>query len=105
MLDYLGDINPAALLSKHKDLLRKIERFSHVGHWRVDLVENTVFWSEEVYRIHGVTKDEFIPDLETAIAFYHPDDKAEVESLVEQSIKTQSDFSFRWQASLRSVVR
>ena len=95
MLDYLGDINPAALLSKHKDLLRKIERFSHVGHWRVDLVENTVFWSEEVYRIHGVTKDEFIPDLETAIAFYHPDDKAEVESLVEQSIKTQSDFSFR----------
>lgn len=95
MLDYLGDIGPAALLLKHKDLLQKIERFSHVGHWRVDLVRNTVFWSEEVYRIHGVTKDEFTPDLESAIAFYHPDDKAEVEALVEKSIKNQSDFSFK----------
>lgn len=94
MLDYLGDIGPAELLSKHKDLLRKIERFSHVGHWRVDLVKNTIFWSEEVYKIHGVTADEYQPALPSAIDFYHPDDRADVQRMVEKAIESKTDFSF-----------
>ena len=94
MLDYLGDVDPVTLLSKHKDLLQKIERFSHIGHWRIDLVNNEIFWSEEVYRIHGVTSDEFVPDLVSSIDFYHIDDRAAVKSLIEQAIKDKTGFSF-----------
>ena len=50
------------------------EAMSGVGRWRLDPVTSRVEWSDEVYRIHGVTRETFDPQLDNAIAFYHPDD-------------------------------
>lgn len=95
MLDYLSESDPAELLQKHQDLLRKIESFSAVGHWRVDLIENTLFWSDEVYKIHGLDKENFKPDLESAIEFYHSDDREDVKKLVNRAIENAADFNFQ----------
>ncbi|KAK0360022.1 hypothetical protein LTR94_028958, partial [Friedmanniomyces endolithicus] len=52
-----------------------VEGMSGVGHWRVDMIEETVFWSDEVYAIHGVSPKTFAPDFEKANAFYPPADR------------------------------
>ncbi|MCL6274198.1 PAS domain-containing protein [Muricauda sp. 2012CJ35-5] len=51
------------------DLSQRAERTARIGSWEVDLVNNTIFWSEMTKEIHEVPKD-FSPDLETGINFY-----------------------------------
>lgn len=51
-------------------ILDMAQALAGVGHWRVDLVEQALFWSDEVFAIHGVSPDDFALNFETAIAFY-----------------------------------
>ena len=78
-----------------QSLLTQTEHMTSVGHWRVDLIKQTVYWSDQVYRIHGVKKSEYQPDLESAINFYHPDDKEKVRAYVQQSMEDGSVWEFR----------
>ncbi|MEM8986217.1 MAG: PAS domain-containing protein [Pseudomonadota bacterium] len=80
------------VLRQRTQYLELAEKFAGVGHWNVDLLESTLTWSEEIYRIHGVTPQTYTPDVPSAIAFYHPDDRAYVESAVERAITEEKPF-------------
>jgi len=54
---------------KLEALLDKSNRLARIGSWEIDVVNNTVFWSDITKQIHGVP-DDFIPDVETAIGLY-----------------------------------
>ncbi len=84
----------ADTLKFHTELLERAEAIAHLGHWRVDLVKNQLFWSKEIYRIHGVTPDTYTPDVESALDFYHPDDRKIVSKLLDQAIESDEDFTF-----------
>ena len=58
--------------------LEMAEGIAHVGHWRMCLGTGAVTWSDEMYRIHGVTRDGFVPTLRTASRFFHPEDRARI---------------------------
>ena len=81
-------------LEERNGMLQQAAKLSGLGHWRIDLVSNTLFWSDEIYRIHGVSPATYKPKLETALQFYHSDDVARVRSLVEQSIETGQPLEF-----------
>lgn len=59
-------------LRRNQELLHWTERMADVGGWEVDLKEDTVEWTDGTRRIHEVG-DEYEPDLDSAIEFYHPD--------------------------------
>jgi diguanylate cyclase (GGDEF)-like protein/PAS domain S-box-containing protein len=65
-----------AALFEAKSSLELAEEIAHVGYWRYDLNGKRLSWSDEIYRIHGVTKRDFTPSLEAAISAYHKDDQA-----------------------------
>ena len=88
-----------------KSLLLLAEETAHVGHWIVDLVASTIYWSDEVYRIHGVTKEKYIPELVSAIDFYHPDDRARVKACLERAISLGEEFAFEARLAVESGVR
>lgn len=46
------------------------EQFSACGHWYVDLADDALVWSDQIYRIHNLSPQEPQPDVETAIAYY-----------------------------------
>ena len=71
-----------------------IEDEAKLGVWRVDLVAGTMFWSDRVFTIHGVTPEEYSPELGSAIEFYHPDDRGIVEEAVNNAIENKEPFSF-----------
>ncbi|MHC2086121.1 PAS domain S-box protein [Methylobacterium sp. CM6244] len=75
-------------------LLSLAAQIAHIGHWRIGLPEHTVFWSDEVFRIHGRDPRDGPPSLEAAIAAYHPDDQDEVARRVSEAIETGRSFSF-----------
>ncbi|WP_419252737.1 PAS domain S-box protein [Caulobacter sp. ErkDOM-YI] len=76
-------------------LLEIAEVMSGVGQWRLDLISNTVTWSDTVYAIHGVDRQSFDPDLDDAVAFYHPDDRAMVMGHLAHTSQTGEGFEFR----------
>jgi len=56
-------------LIKNSDTLLKLESVANIGTWEVDLVNNTLFWSEQTRRIHQA-EEGYTPNIETAIEFY-----------------------------------
>jgi diguanylate cyclase (GGDEF)-like protein/PAS domain S-box-containing protein len=65
-----------AALFEAKSSLELAEEIAHVGYWRYDLAGKRLTWSDEIYRLHGMTKRDFTPDLTSAINAYHEDDRA-----------------------------
>jgi PAS domain S-box-containing protein len=80
---------------KKQRLLELAEAMSGVGQWRLDLATNKVTWSNAVYLIHGVDRQSFDPDLDDALAFYHPEDRELVVGHLALASATGSDFEFR----------
>ncbi len=74
--------------------LELTEKIGRIGHWRVDLRAGDVFWSDQVYRIHGLDPAEFSPDLDSALEFYHPEDRAEVERAIAAAMEAAAPFAF-----------
>lgn len=75
-------------------ILRLTEAFGKVGYWRVDIAEQTLFWSREVFRIHDRPTEHGMPSLDDAIHFYHPDDVEMVQTAIAQATERGEPFEF-----------
>ena len=64
-----------------------------VGYWQLDCNSNQLFWTDEIYTIHGVSPSRYSPQLDTAINFYHADDKSKIASAVENALLTGQEWS------------
>ena len=36
-------------IQRNEERLKEAERIANIGHWELDLVNNTLFWSDEIY--------------------------------------------------------
>lgn len=79
-------------LQHQVQLLGQVQQMAHVGHWQIDLPARTLSWSDEMYRIHGLTRDAFSPTLQTALATYHDEDRAGVAALIERALDSGQGF-------------
>ncbi|MFB6092208.1 MAG: PAS domain S-box protein [Haloquadratum sp.] len=102
-LNHLGaKLSDAFALQRHereleekRDLLAQTSALARVGGWELDAERDELRWTEETYRIHGVSES-FEPTLEAAIDFYHPDDRADVRADVERALAGESfDATYR----------
>jgi PAS domain S-box-containing protein len=80
------------LASEKQRLLELTESVSGVGHWRIEVGAGDVVWSDMVYTIHGVSREDFEPDLQNSLALYHPDDRAKVAACVREAVATKGSF-------------
>ncbi|MFB2891795.1 PAS domain S-box protein [Aerosakkonemataceae cyanobacterium BLCC-F50] len=71
--------------------LRTAQRIAHVGSWHWDSKKNTVTWSQEMYRIHGLDPNQPAPQGKELECLIHPDDLAEHQKLVQRA---QAGYSF-----------
>ena len=69
-----------------RDNLNRAQAVAHVGSWYLDIVNNTLVWSDETYRIFGLNIGSPL-DYEKFFEIIHPDDREYVNSC--------------WQAALR----
>ena len=76
--------------------LKAAQQIAKIGYWKADLVENEVFWSEEVYKILGV-KDDSVLNYELFFHTIHPEDKEmfENERLAVLAGERDMDIEFR----------
>lgn len=63
-----------------------------IGHWTVDLVNDELYWSSAIKKLHEVP-DDYEPDLESAINFYEEGTHREtIRKAVQQAIDTGKPF-------------
>ena len=53
---------------------REAQRIASLGFWEEDLFSHVVFWSDEIYNMHEISRDKFIPTKESVQSLIHPDD-------------------------------
>lgn len=76
-----------------EDELRKIQttlvlaqRVGQVGSWEADLVNGTLSWSEETFRLFGQNPESFVPTTDAFYASVHPDDQPHVKRAAQAAI-------------------
>ncbi len=71
------------LRQSEQDLL-EAQRIAQMGHWKWDKATNQVRWSEELYRIFGLSSDTPMT-LDVVIKYIHPDDRQNLLKEIENS--------------------
>jgi PAS domain S-box-containing protein len=56
--------------------LENSQRMARIGDWEYDFANDRKVWSEEVYRILGISQEDAPPTVETYMSRVHPDDLA-----------------------------
>jgi PAS domain S-box-containing protein len=59
--------------------LAEAQRIGHIGSWKLDLAQNRLTWSDEVYRIFGMAPGEIGASYEAFLDLVHPADRAAVD--------------------------
>ena len=90
----LLDTEQNARIRENNRLLQMAEHVANIGHWRVDVQENALIWSDQVYRIHGVGSD-FTPSVADGLEFYCEDDRERVSEMVSKAFEHGEDFKFQ----------
>ena len=62
-----------------KELLEEAQQIAGIGNWEWDIQTNRVTWSDELYRIFNIPRDEFKGTFESCMGMVHPEDRASVE--------------------------
>ncbi|GEM_PF-6025148 len=63
-------------LSEKQRLLSESQRIAHIGSWSWDLATQAISWSEEMYRLYGVSPHDFALNPDSFLNLIHPDDRA-----------------------------
>ena len=86
----LQDITDAKIAQKELDLkndelfelnntLNEAQKLSHVGSWQWNMNTDEAEWSDEMYNIYGVTKENFYPSNENVTKTVLPEDLPKIE--------------------------
>jgi len=71
--------------------LNRSQEIAHLGSWELDLVENRLSWSDEVYRMFGLKPQEFGATYEAFLEAVHPDDRKAVDAAYSGSLREGRD--------------
>jgi PAS domain S-box-containing protein len=80
-------------LSKNRQILTEAQRISHVGSWELDLVNNNLAWSDEIFRIFEIDPEQFEASYEAFIERVHPDDREAVDRAYTESLQKREPYT------------
>ena len=87
--DITGRKRTEESLRKSDERLREAQAMAHIGSWDWDIKANTLYWSDEIYRIFGLKSQEFGATYEAFLSLVHPDDRGSVSAAVTDSLNNR----------------
>jgi len=79
-------------LRRTNQILETTQAMARLGGWELDVVHDTLFWTDETYRIHETSPAEYSPTVATGIAFYAPESLPLIAAAVEDAIERGASF-------------
>ncbi len=80
-------------LRKSEASLSLAQRIAHLGSWDLDIINNILTWSNEVYRMFDLTPQEFAATHEAFMERVHPDDREIVQAAVDKAWEDKGLYS------------
>ena len=72
--------------------LKQAEQIANLGHWELNLVSNTLYWSDEIYRIFDLKPQEFKASYKAFLEKVHTDDRDFVDKAYTDSLKNKTAY-------------
>ena len=94
--DITERVKARELLRESEEHLKKAERLAQVSHWHLDLRDNRVSGSEEMFRIFGKPED-YIPTYDGFLQDLMPQDRERLERLIRDSLARKIGHSLEYQ--------
>jgi len=79
---------------KLRELNKATRSIAKLGSWELDLLNNQVYWSDEVHQMHDTDPNSFVPELNNGIEFFRKDFRDLVRAKTEKCIKSGEPFDF-----------
>ncbi len=85
---------------RRQELLIKAKKVARIGGWELDLLTNTIYWTDTTKQIHEVPED-YVPDLEKGINFYKEgEDRDKITQLVSEAMYNGTS----WDTELKIIT-
>ncbi len=78
-------------LIKSENLLKETQKMALIGAWEINLIDSSLYWTEEVYFIFE-EDNSLVPSRENAFDYYHINDKETISNAVNNCILNKSSF-------------
>lgn len=90
------------IIGSKENILKEAQKIAHLGHWELDLVENKLTWSDEIYRIFGLKPEEFKATYESFVEHIHPGDREKVNEAYTLSLQNKTSYQIEHRLLLRT---
>jgi PAS domain S-box-containing protein len=90
--DITGRKQVEARLTEATDRLMLAVRAGGVGIWDYDVVHNRVVWDDQMFRLNGITRDQFRGVYEAWLAGVHPEDRQRAGEEIQMALRGERDF-------------
>ena len=83
-------------VSKHQEQLDEAEILGRMGRWRWEIGQDDIEWSDQIYRIFGLKREEFTPSIDGLSAHVHRRDVGRVIQGFQRAIIEQNDYDMEF---------
>jgi len=85
-------------LIRREQQLSEAQALAHMGHWRWEVGGSTIEFSDELYNIFGVTREEFTPAMDSINMLIHRRDLGRLYQAFQRAIIQQNDYDMDFRA-------
>jgi len=82
-------------LREQRALLAEAQKVAGLGSWEWDPESGRIAWSDELYRIYGLSPESFKPSFETYLERVHPDDRQQCGAMVARALMDGGGFTMQ----------
>lgn len=91
----LAQIELTKAKEKAEEIQRKLNEAQEIakfGNWELDIINNRLFWSDEIFRIFEINPEAFDASYETFLETVHPEDRETVNNTYTASLKNKTNY-------------
>ncbi|MGE5026996.1 MAG: CHASE domain-containing protein, partial [Betaproteobacteria bacterium] len=85
-------VERTARLTKSEAQLTEAQRMAHTGSWELDLEQDSLVWSDEIFRIFEMDPMIFGASYDAFLALVHPEDRELVDRTYTESVKNGTSY-------------
>ena len=80
-------------LMREHERLNEAQAVAHVGSWEWDVVADSLWWSDELYRVYGIPRHD-AASYQAYLSRVHPEDRDRINAAVQRALGDGRPFSF-----------
>ncbi|MBN1473958.1 MAG: diguanylate cyclase [Syntrophaceae bacterium] len=79
-------------IKQSEENLKEAQHIAQLGNWELDLMTNTLHWSDGIYELFEIDPNKFGASYEAFLNAIHPDDRAMVNQAYTESLKNRTHY-------------